>query len=106
MAQFDVHENAGRLRDELPYVLNVQSSQFDAYARRIVVPLAPIAGAGPAHFSALNPVFRFRGKSFALHPLTMVSIPVNQLGAKVASLAADSERIVAALEEVFSRAWG
>ena len=59
MAQFDVHENAGRLRDELPYVLNVQSSQFDAYARRIVVPLA-----------------------------------------------ADSERIVAALDEVFSRAWG
>ncbi|WP_373851344.1 CcdB family protein, partial [Delftia acidovorans] len=38
MAQFDVHRNKGALRDSIPYVVVVQSSLFDRYRRRVVVP--------------------------------------------------------------------
>jgi hypothetical protein len=39
MAQFDVHRNDGPNRDAIPYVVIVQSSLFDEYRRRVVVPL-------------------------------------------------------------------
>jgi hypothetical protein len=39
MAQFDVHRNKGALRDAIPFVVIVQSAQFDGYRRRVVVPL-------------------------------------------------------------------
>lgn len=39
MAQFDVHRNTGRLRDSIPFVVLVQSSLYDDYRRRVVVPL-------------------------------------------------------------------
>jgi toxin CcdB len=38
LAQFDVHRNTGRLRDTVPFVVIVQSSPFDRYLRRVVVP--------------------------------------------------------------------
>ena len=39
MAQFDVHRNKGALREAIPFVVLVQSAQFDGYRRRVVVPL-------------------------------------------------------------------
>jgi toxin CcdB len=39
MAQFDVHRNRGQNHDAIPYVVIVQSSIFDDYRRRVVVPL-------------------------------------------------------------------
>lgn len=39
MAQFDVHRNTGKQREAIPYVVVVQSSLFDRYRRRVVIPL-------------------------------------------------------------------
>ena len=39
MAQFDVHLNPGPMRGTVPMVVVVQSSLFDGYRRRVVVPL-------------------------------------------------------------------
>ncbi|MBA4261479.1 MAG: plasmid maintenance protein CcdB, partial [Comamonadaceae bacterium] len=39
MAQLDVHLNPGPLRGTVPMVVVVQSSLFDGYRRRVVVPL-------------------------------------------------------------------
>ena len=39
MAQFDVHRNKGPLKESIPFVVIVQSSLFDRYRRRMVVPL-------------------------------------------------------------------
>ena len=39
MAQFDVHRNCGKHKDTIPFVVVVQSAQFDNYRRRVVVPL-------------------------------------------------------------------
>ena len=39
MAQFDVHRNVGKQREVIPYVVIVQSSLFESYRRRVVIPL-------------------------------------------------------------------
>ena len=71
MAQFDVHRNSRKHKDSIPFVVVVQSAQFDVVR----------------------------------HPLEIVSIPVDQLGEVVGSLSDDSELIVAALDELLTRAW-
>ena len=105
MAQFDVHRNAGRLRETIPFLLVVQSSQFDGYRRRIVVPLVKENTIGMQALRSLNPKFTIRNIRVVLHPLDLVSVPLDQLGECVGSLAEASDQIVAALDEVFTRAW-
>ena len=105
MAQFDVHRNPGRHADTIPYVVVVQSAQFDAYRRRVVVPLVRASELGAAHFPAFNPTFRIAGAKVILHPLEMVSIPVDQLGSPIGSLAHEAQAIIGALDELLSRAW-
>lgn len=105
MAQFDVHRNTGNHKDAIPFVVVVQSAQFDSYRRRVVVPLVRSAAIGKISHATFNPAFKVRGTSVVLHPLEMVSIPVNQLGALVGSLNEQSQLIVAALDELFTRAW-
>jgi toxin CcdB len=105
MAQFDVHRNTGKHRDAIPFVVVVQSSQFDNYRRRVVVPLVRKTAIGKIAFAAFNPGFKIRGVAVVLHPLDIVSVPVEQLGAVVGSLKDDSQRIVAALDELLTRAW-
>ena len=55
MAQYDVHLNPGPMQASVPMVVLVQSSLFDDYRRRVVVPLV-------------------------LHPLDMVSVAMDRLG--------------------------
>ena len=105
MAQFDVHRDAGKHKDPIPFVVIVLSSQFDNYRRRVVVPLVRAAPIGPVGFASFNPTFKIRNTPVALHPLEIVSIPVEQLGARVGSLADRGQQIVAALDELLSRAW-
>ena len=105
MAQFDVHRNGGRHKDTIPFVVVVQSSQFDGYQRRVVVPLVRASALGKTGLPNFNPTFKIRGMAVVLHPLEIVSVPVGQLGPKVASLGADGQQIIAALDELLSRAW-
>jgi toxin CcdB len=105
MAQFDVHRNSGRYKDTIPFVVVVQSAQFDDYRRRVVVPLVRATAIGKISYARFNPTFKVRGASVVLHPLEIVSIPVDQLGDMVGSLSDDGELIVAALDELLTRAW-
>lgn len=105
MAQFDVHRTPGKHSEAIPYVVVVQSSQFDGYRRRVVVPLARAKALGRIAFATFNPEFRVLGTKVVLHPLEMVSVPAEQLGAVVDSLADQGDAIVGALDELFSRAW-
>jgi toxin CcdB len=105
MAQFDVHRNTGTHKDTIPFVVIVQSAQFDSYGRRAVVPLVKSAAIGKISYAAFNPSFKIRGISVVLHPLEVVSISVHQLGALVGSLEQESQKIVAALDELFTQAW-
>ena len=70
MPQFDVHRNTGRHKDEIPFVVIVQSLQFGDYRRGVVVPLVRAAALGKVDFARLSPTFKIRGTSVVLHPLT------------------------------------
>ncbi|MDD3786920.1 MAG: CcdB family protein [Hydrogenophaga sp.] len=109
MAQFDVHRNRGPLKESIPFVVLVQSSLYDGYRRRVVVPLVrrsllprQAASAG----TRLNPVFEVEGMAVVLHPLDMVSVASDQLGEYVASLADHGQDITDALDELLTRSWG
>jgi toxin CcdB len=105
MVQFDVHRNSGKHRDDIPFVVVVQSTQFDSYRRRVVVPLVRTTAIGKIRYAGFNPTFKVCGNSVVLHPLEMVSVPVDQLGEVVGSLSGESQLIVAALDELLARAW-
>jgi toxin CcdB len=103
MSQFDVHRNLGRSRNEIPYVVIVQSASFDRLNRRIVVPL-PLAGDMAP--SRINPIFLIEDTKVILDTLDLVAVDLNRLGPLVGSLKTEGDHIVNALDEVFSRAWG
>ena len=106
MAQFDVHRNTGKNRDDIPYVVSVQSSLFDGYRRRVVVPLVRKSTLGKISNARFNPAFKVEGVTVVLHPLEIVSVSIDRLGEPVASLAHEGSRIVDALDELLTRAWG
>lgn len=105
MAQFDVHRNTGNHKDSIPFVVIVQSAQFDNYRRRVVVPLVRSSALGKISHRSFNPTFKIRGTSVVLHPLEIVSIPVDKLGALVGSLKHESQIVMAAFDELLTQAW-
>jgi toxin CcdB len=105
MAQFDVHRNIGKHKDAIPFVVVVQSSQFDDYRRRVVIPLVRKSAIGKLSHASFNPTFKIRGTAVVLHPLEIVSIPIERLGDLVGSLSEEGQQIIAALDELFCRAW-
>src|SRR5262245_9039354 len=103
MAQFDVHRNPGRYRDTIPFVVIVQSSLYDDYRRRVVVPLVDKSSIGRVTNPRLNPTFRIKGRSVVLHPLETVSVANESLGEFVESLDEEGDAILAALDEMLTR---
>ncbi|MDK9713872.1 MAG: CcdB family protein [Sulfuritalea sp.] len=106
MAQFDVHRNIGKHRDDIPYVVLVQSSLYDSYRRRVVVPMVRKAVLGKVSNPRFNPSFRIENVQVVLHPLEIVSVPIELLGEYVESLSSEGSRIMDALDELLTRAWG
>lgn len=103
MSQFDVHRNTGHSQQWVPYVVVVQSASFDRHNRRIVVPL-PLAGKMTS--SLINPIFTIENQRVIFDSLDIVSVDKSRLGEKIGSLRPEGDRIISALDEVFSRAWG
>jgi toxin CcdB len=109
MAQFDVHRNKGALRDSIPFVVVVQSAQFDRYRRRVVVPLVRqvlLPRDTPTVGARMNPAFVIEGVRVVLHPLDIVSVAVDQLGEVVGSLEQEGQVLADALDELLTRSWG
>jgi toxin CcdB len=106
MAQFDVHRNIGKHRGDIPYVVLVQSSLYDRYRRRVVVPMVRKAVLGKVSNPRFNPSFRIENVQVVLHPLEIVSVPNELLGEYVESLSSEGSRIMDALDELLTRAWG
>jgi toxin CcdB len=109
MAQFDVHKNIGKQRDAIPFVVVVQSSLYNGYNRRVVLPLvrrSTLARTATFLDTPLNPVFTVKGIKVVLHPLEMVSVALENLGEKVATLVEEGDAIVVAMDEMLTRAWG
>ena len=103
MAQFDVHRNSGRHRERIPFVVIVQSSLYDDYRRRVVVPLVSAALLGKVANPRFNPTFRIEGQPVVLHPLEIVSVATENLGERVDSLEDSGDQIISALDELMTR---
>ena len=103
MDQFDVHRNPGRHQDTSPFVVVVQSSLYNNYRRRVVVPLVRKSSIGKVTNTRLNPTFRITGHSVVLHPLEIVSVANENLGDFVQSLKEEGDAIIAALDEMLTR---
>jgi toxin CcdB len=103
MAQFDVHRNPGRHSERIPFVVIVQSTLYDDYRRRVVVPLVNKSSLGKVTNPRFNPTFRIKGQSVVLHPLEIVSVAKENLGERVGTLEGDGDDIIAALDELLTR---
>lgn len=105
MPQFDVHRNRNASRSGTPFLLIVQSKRFDSSGRRVVVPLLPTAKVAIAE-PAFAPVFLVEQQPVILNLLQIASVPADHLGDFICSLSDDSDRIIAAIDFLISRAWG
>ena len=103
MAQFDVHRNSGPHRNTIPYVVVVQSSMFDDYKRRVVIPLVKASEVGQIASARFNPAFKIGSTSVVLHPLEIVSVALDKLGKPVGSLVSEGDRIIGALDVLLMR---
>jgi toxin CcdB len=102
MARFDVYATPGRHADSTPYLLDVQSDLLDGLDSRVVIPLrrrerfpaVPLA-------DRLTPTLFIAGAEFILETPKMGAVPRRALGAPLLSLAAEQERVTAAMDFVF-----
>ena len=106
MAQFDVHRNSGRNRSAIPYVVIVQSSIFNDYRRRVVIPLVEKSYLDAVTVPRFNPTFKIENTRVVLHPLEIVSVDVRELGEFVISIGGAGQKIIDALDELITRAHG
>ncbi|MFC3127751.1 CcdB family protein [Pseudoroseomonas globiformis] len=105
MAQFDVHPNPGRQRDNVPYVVTLQSARFDRAPTRLVAALIRgSALAMEAHY--LAPRFTVLGQEVVLDVFNIATVPVARLGPPVAALSDEQSRaqLTRALDEFLTQA--
>ena len=101
MAQWDVYANpSGRLRDEIPFLVDLQSDLLSALDTRLVAPLALTRVAPTALPRGLCPGFTVEGMSVVLLPQESGPISARLLKRKVVSLRAHAHEIVGALDAV------
>jgi toxin CcdB len=89
-------------RDEQPILVNVQHDFFRDNGRRVLVPLVPLEAIKP--IARLNPTFQIKGRRLYLMPNSIVTLPVSRLGKAIANLGDHRDRIIAALDLVFTGA--
>ena len=104
MAQFDVHRNRGSNKGAIPYVVIVQSSIFEDYRRRVVIPLVRKTYLDSVALPRFNPTFNIEDTDVVLHPLEIVSIDVQNLGELVTSLDHSGQQVVDAIDALITRA--
>ena len=93
MVRFDVYKNP----DGEGCLLDVQADLLSHLNSRVVVPLLPLAIA-PKPATILNPCFEIAGESLAMATQFMAAVPANILRTPIASLQAERDVIVAAVD--------
>lgn len=96
MARFDVYKS-GNARGLL---LDIQSDLLDEFGSRVVVPLLPAEDMQSV--SRLHPIFVINDERYIMSIHLMFAIPVDRLGAKIASLAQEDLVITSAVDKLFS----
>jgi toxin CcdB len=99
--QFDIYPNPSRAgREDRPFVIVVQHPFFDDMPTRVVGPLVVIGAMRPR--LRLNPVVTVENRDFYFSPTELATISLKYLRNPIANLEADRDRIVAAIDLVFT----
>ena len=99
--QFDIVPNpfpAGR--GERPFLVAVQHNRLSELSTRVLVPLVATGKLGLK--SRLNPEIVLEGRTYFIDPTNMVTLPLRLLGKPVANIESSRDRIIAALDLVFT----
>lgn len=102
MARFDIYENPGRNKGNIPYLIDIQSNVISGLATRIAIPLRTLT-----MFSSLAlpgdlfPPIEVNGIRHFLDTPQMGAIPLNELKVKVGSAGPHQFEIQTALDRVF-----
>ena len=95
--QFDVYENKGDVGGRVPYLLDVQANLLSALNTRVVAPLVRAQSFGrPA--SRLHPILDVGGDQLILATHLLAAVQRADLGVSVASLAAERDRVISAVD--------
>jgi toxin CcdB len=95
MAQFDVFRTRGA--GVYPFVIDVQADIHARLATRIVVPVVSRTRyTQPA--TRLNPIVTVLGEAYVVVSALIAAVPTVSLGSAVASVAAQRETLIAALD--------
>ncbi len=98
MAQFDVYPHpVEELRDDQPYVMELQSSLVRSPMARITIPLARLGSDTPP-MSRLNPRVDVAGETLVLDTLFISSFDPADLRRPVGNLRAEADAIWSALD--------
>lgn len=101
MAQWDVYPNpSARLRDEIPYLVDLQSDLLSSLDSRLVAPLARTRLVSAGLPRTLCPVFMIADAQVVLLPQESGPIDARLLKRRVVSLRTQSHEIVAAIDAV------
>lgn len=98
MARFHVYEHQGGEG----LLLDVQANLLEHLNTRVVVPLWPPGKPQPKPARQLNPVFVIDGQPCTMLTQFMAAVPVTALGKQVASLEAEQDVVIGALDCLFS----
>jgi toxin CcdB len=103
MAQYDVYPNPSpRSREEVPYLVDVQSDLLADLRTRLVMPLAHTGAKLTQAPRRLSPTFVVEGQLLALQPHLAAGIEARMLKKPVSSLAAHAIDLRDALDAVLS----
>jgi toxin CcdB len=99
--QFDVFRNPDRATAAThPFLIVLQSDAIDQIDTRVVAPL--VSPRTIKLFEKLLPVVVVLGRRYVIAIPDMAAVPVAEVGSPVGNLAAERDRIIAALDLVFT----
>ncbi len=102
MAQFDVYPNPGRNREQIPFVLDIQSDLLRDLATRVVVPLGVPESVERRYLTTLNPVFKVARRQVVMLSTEIAHMPARLLIRPVANLEAQRFEVLRAIDAVLS----
>jgi len=99
MAQFAVHENPSRkTRQDIPFLLDVQSDLMSVLVTRVVVPLYRKEALGAQTMARLTPRVRFQGNDLVAMVPELAGVGRKHLGPAVGDLGSEKNILLQAID--------
>ncbi len=97
----DVHSNIfARRADDPPFLVNLQSDHLSELRTVVVAPLWPATTGGPSR--SIHAAIRFERRDYWLAVVEIAFVRISSLGPIMGSVATERDRIVRALDLLFT----